>query len=133
MANWVVSLWQCTGWLRVHPPLRVCHPTCVRVRAHGTHGAACRYHQVSSGAAAVLRRLVDRLDALLQVQGYCKGDTCRNPWSLLHPAGDVTTLEDAMNSLFDPLYSGYRKYAWKQCARYYDPVRLELKDERLVS
>lgn len=88
---------------------------------------------MANKASRPLQRLVDRLDALLQVQGYCKGETCRSPWTLLHPAGDVTTLEDAMSSLFDPIYEGYRKYAWRRCSKYYDPVNLEINDERLVT
>jgi N-acetylglucosamine-6-sulfatase len=35
----------------------------------------------------------------------CKGHTCVHPWSVIHPAGNVQTLEEALNTRFDDFYS----------------------------
>jgi N-acetylglucosamine-6-sulfatase len=35
----------------------------------------------------------------------CKGHTCVDPWSVIHPARDVRTLEDALKAEFDAFYS----------------------------
>jgi hypothetical protein len=37
--------------------------------------------------------LIPRLDALMMVLKSCKGDTCRKPWTALHPSGDVASLK----------------------------------------
>jgi len=49
-------------------------------------------------------KLVPRLDALLIVTKSCKGSTCISPWSVIHPAGNVRTLQDALDSRFDAYY-----------------------------
>lgn len=36
----------------------------------------------------------------------CQGYTCRQPWSVLHPTGDVTTLAEALDVRFDGFYLG---------------------------
>jgi N-acetylglucosamine-6-sulfatase len=50
-------------------------------------------------------KVLPRLDALLMVTKSCKGHTCVHPWSVIHPAGNVQTLEDALNTRFDSFYS----------------------------
>lgn len=35
----------------------------------------------------------------------CKGHTCVDPWSVIHPAGNVKTLKDALNTRFDNFYA----------------------------
>jgi hypothetical protein len=35
----------------------------------------------------------------------CKGYTCVHPWLVIHPAGNVQTLEEALNTRFDNFYS----------------------------
>lgn len=35
----------------------------------------------------------------------CKGATCVDPWSVLHPEGDVKTLGDALSHEFDKFYA----------------------------
>jgi hypothetical protein len=52
-----------------------------------------------------LTRLLPRLDALLMVTKSCKGSTCIHPWSVIHPAGNVKTLGDALNGRFDSYYA----------------------------
>jgi len=50
------------------------------------------------------KTVIKRLDALLMVTKSCKGKTCVRPWSVIHPDGDVSTLEDALNPRFDAFY-----------------------------
>jgi len=50
-------------------------------------------------------KVIPRLDALLMVTKSCKGKTCVHPWSVIHPAGNVQTLEEALNTRFDNFYS----------------------------
>ena len=45
-----------------------------------------------------------RLDALLAVLKTCKGRACTHPWSVLHPANDVSDLHDALDARFDEYY-----------------------------
>lgn len=49
-------------------------------------------------------KVVARLDSLLLVLKSCTGSTCRLPWQVLHPEGDVHTLKDALNAQFDDFY-----------------------------
>ncbi|KXZ51604.1 hypothetical protein GPECTOR_12g568 [Gonium pectorale] len=87
--------------------------------------------QPSNPRARDLGRLVNRLDALLQVMGYCKGATCRRPWARLHPDGRVDSLEAAMDPAYDAKYVSYTRYAWKSCQQYYDPINNEVADPGL--
>lgn len=46
----------------------------------------------------------------------CKGQTCVDPWSVLHPAGNVKTLADAVNSKFDAFYASVaNKVSFEKC------------------
>lgn len=46
------------------------------------------------------RPVQDRLDALLGALAFCQGSTmCSNPYSLLHPEGDVTTFKQVRAAL----------------------------------
>lgn len=51
-----------------------------------------------------LSKVLPRLDALLMVTKSCKGRTCTEPWSVIHPEGGVRTLKDALAEKFDPFY-----------------------------
>lgn len=51
-----------------------------------------------------INRLESRLDALLLVLKSCKASTCYQPWSALHPEGDVASLVDAMDPKYDRFY-----------------------------
>ncbi|EFJ48854.1 hypothetical protein VOLCADRAFT_90537 [Volvox carteri f. nagariensis] len=77
------------------------------------------------------KRLVSRLDALLQMMGYCKGASCRQPWQRLHPEGGVDSFEGAMNPIYDGKYEAYTKFAWRSCQAYYDPINNEVGDRSL--
>ncbi|KAI8357724.1 alkaline-phosphatase-like protein [Mortierella sp. GBAus27b] len=90
--------------------------------------------------------LLDRLDALLNVLRTCKGPTCRDPWSVLHPenhglkAGEeqeeekgkshshgggvdkhrrVRSLQEALDKKYDSFYANYPKFGFKNCLQYY--------------
>ncbi|KAJ5825997.1 arylsulfatase [Penicillium riverlandense] len=58
----------------------------------------------STVASLPIGKVVARLDSLLLVMKSCTGSTCRRPWQVLHPEGDVHTLEDALNAQFDHFY-----------------------------
>ncbi|KAI0436199.1 alkaline-phosphatase-like protein [Xylaria telfairii] len=57
-------------------------------------------------AGLPIEKVASRLDALLFVLKSCRGATCRDPWTQLHPAGDVNTLADALDVRFDDFYDG---------------------------
>jgi N-acetylglucosamine-6-sulfatase len=58
---------------------------------------------------------VNRLDALMLVLKTCKAETCRNPWGVLHPAGDVRSLADALDATFDTFYQRENKVHFDEC------------------
>lgn len=66
--------------------------------------------------------LMSRLDALLMVTKSCKQDTCRDPWSVLFPKGQVSNIQDAMNPSYDTFfanqvcYTGYMPPYSKSCS-----------------
>ncbi|KAF9347651.1 hypothetical protein BGX26_000883 [Mortierella sp. AD094] len=75
---------------------------------------------------------LDRLDALLNVLRTCKGPTCRDPWSVIHPTNknkdqhhhhghgnEVRSLKDALNKKYDQFYANLPKFSFKNCLPYY--------------
>jgi hypothetical protein len=48
--------------------------------------------------------LIARLDTLLMVTKSCKQDTCRDPWRVLFPKGQVSNIQDAMNPSYDTFF-----------------------------
>ncbi|KAG0645633.1 Arylsulfatase [Hyphodiscus hymeniophilus] len=61
-------------------------------------------------------KVLPRLDALLMVTKSCRGATCVDPWSVLHPRGDIKTLADAMRVEFDDFYaSTAEKVSFDKC------------------
>lgn len=59
--------------------------------------------------------VISRLDALMMVLKSCKGDTCIEPWKVLHPRGDVHSLSDALQVRFDSFYRHQAKVAYDKC------------------
>lgn len=49
--------------------------------------------------------LVARLDALLMVTKNCKQDTCRRPWNVMFPKGQVSNMQDAMSPVYDSFFA----------------------------
>lgn len=89
----------------VHPAMTITSAEQVLLR--GTNTTSCK--------------LISRLDALLLVLKTCKTDECRFPWALLHPAGDVHTLRDALDPQFDHFYETRPKVQYEKCERGYVP------------
>ncbi|KAI9687426.1 MAG: hypothetical protein M1820_010439, partial [Bogoriella megaspora] len=52
-----------------------------------------------------LYTVVTRLDALLMILKSCTADTCRWPWRVLHPAGNVHNLAEALKPQNDDYYT----------------------------
>ncbi|KAH8890454.1 Arylsulphatase [Thozetella sp. PMI_491] len=59
--------------------------------------------------------VIARLDALLMVMKSCKGQTCVQPWKSLHPAGDVHSLREALDSHFDEFYRDQIRVSFGRC------------------
>ena len=59
--------------------------------------------------------LITRLDALLMVTKSCKQDSCRVPWGQIFPGGQVTSLEEAMNSQYDAFFTKQPKVTFSGC------------------
>ncbi|KAG9326460.1 hypothetical protein KVV02_001639 [Mortierella alpina] len=92
------------------------------------------YHQTKA-------TVLNRLDALLNVLRTCKGPTCRDPWSVIHPENNnnnnsssqykqtkdekkkakraVHSLKDALDKRYDDFYADLPKFAFKDCLQYY--------------
>lgn len=65
-----------------------------------------------------LSQVLTRLDALTMVLKTCKSEGCVKPWKLLHPAGDVTNLKDAVHRKFDDFYENdVPKVKYDHCAQ----------------
>lgn len=65
-----------------------------------------------------LSQVLTRLDALTMVLKTCKSEGCVKPWSLLHPAGDVRNLKDAVHRKFDDFYEkDVPKVKYDHCAQ----------------
>ena len=63
-----------------------------------------------------VERLTHRLDTLLLTLKQCSGRVCSRPWEIIHPAGDVSTLQDAMRSDFDDFYGSQPRVSFSRCA-----------------
>ncbi|EKG14784.1 Sulfatase [Macrophomina phaseolina MS6] len=63
-----------------------------------------------------LPNVVHRLDSLLMVLKSCAGTSCTQPWKVLHPAGDVNTLVDALNKKYDGFYASQKRVFFDECA-----------------
>lgn len=62
-----------------------------------------------------VQQVVNRLDALMLVLKSCKGETCIEPWKVLHPEGGVTSLKDALRGKFDVFYDDQVKVRFDRC------------------
>ena len=47
----------------------------------------------------------------------CVGHTCTDPWSVIHPKGDVITLKDALKGDFDAFYTSQavKRVSFEKC------------------
>ncbi|KAF5564116.1 arylsulfatase [Fusarium phyllophilum] len=60
-------------------------------------------------------QVLNRLDALMLVLKSCKGNTCIEPWNILHPEGGVTSLKDALQTKFNAFYKEQVKVRFDRC------------------
>jgi len=74
---------------------------------------------VTRPLAAPPPRLISRLDTLLAVLRTCKGRACTHPWEVLHPAGDVRSLQDALDTRYDDFYAEQERVYFTQCEKGY--------------
>lgn len=63
------------------------------------------------------KHVTNRLDALLMVTKSCKGESCRSPWRVLHPRGDVDSLAGALNGRFDGFYESQPRVSFNSCVK----------------
>ena len=50
----------------------------------------------------------------------CQADSCRNPWIVLHPHGNVHNLNEALDPQYDYFYSvRENKVQFKECIQIY--------------
>lgn len=45
----------------------------------------------------------------------CKGNTCIEPWKILHPEGGVANLKDALQAKFNAFYKEQVKVRFDRC------------------
>ncbi len=72
-------------------------------------GSAVKYYGRSENS------LYDRLDALLMVTKSCAGDSCREPWDVLFPSGQIGNLTDAMRPEYDTFFANQPKVTFSSC------------------
>lgn len=77
------------------------------------------YHSHKTSPATLLGTnlsvVIHRLDALMMVLKSCTGGTCIEPWKVLHPQGDVTSLSEALTVQFDAFYEEQVKVSFDRC------------------
>lgn len=66
------------------------------------------------------KQLFHRLDAVLLVAKSCTQDACRNPWGVLFPGGQVTSLKDAMREQYDSFFADQPKVSFNSCPAGHD-------------
>lgn len=72
-------------------------------------GTATQYYGRSE------KELFNRLDALLMVTKGCAQDSCRDPWAVLFPSGEVADLTDAMKQEYDSFFTNQPKVSFSSC------------------
>lgn len=81
---------------------------------------------VARNSSAAARRLTSRLNGLMLLLKTCRGESCRSPWSVLHPGGDdddenvVKTLADALDPQYDGYYEGLPSVHFELCLDQYE-------------
>lgn len=63
--------------------------------------------------------VINRLDALMMVLKSCKGESCVEPWTVLHPQGDVKSLTEALEVRFDAFYEEQTQVSFNRCENGY--------------
>lgn len=65
--------------------------------------------------------LANRLNGILLATKTCVQDSCRNPWGYLHPSGNVSSLQDALNPAYDSFYASLPRVSFNQCLQFQSP------------
>jgi hypothetical protein len=67
-----------------------------------------------------LQHLISRLDSLVMVLKTCKARSCTHPWEVLHPAGNVNGLHDALDICYDDFYElRQERVRYEKCEKGY--------------
>ncbi|CAG8089156.1 unnamed protein product [Penicillium olsonii] len=66
-----------------------------------------------------LNQAINRLDALLMVLKSCQGKTCIQPWDVLQPVDNVSTLRDALVEEYDDFYAAQPQVSFDWCGEGY--------------
>ncbi|GIL64654.1 hypothetical protein Vafri_18580, partial [Volvox africanus] len=62
----------------------------------------------------------NRLEALLAVLVVCKGESCTNPWKVLHPDGSVKSWRQSLDKQYDKYYASLKPFYYRKCLPYQD-------------
>lgn len=65
-------------------------------------------------------RLTSRLNGLMLLLKTCIGQSCRRPWSVLHPGENVNTLSEAMSPRYDLYYASLPDVQFELCLNQYN-------------
>ncbi|TQV91343.1 arylsulfatase [Cordyceps javanica] len=68
-----------------------------------------------------INQLTRRLDTLILTLKNCTGNSCRYPWKAIFPSGDVTTLQDAMDTNYDLFFESQPWVSFDECTLGYIP------------
>lgn len=75
---------------------------------------------ISANSSADAARLTSRLNGLMLLLKACIGESCRSPWSILHPDGSVKSLADALDPSYDGYYDGLPSVQFGSCKTVYE-------------
>ncbi|KAG2495839.1 hypothetical protein HYH03_006078 [Edaphochlamys debaryana] len=64
------------------------------------------------------KRVRSRLEGLLAVLAVCRGESCSNPWKVLHPSGEVQSWAQALQGKYDSVYDDITPFRFKNCLPY---------------
>lgn len=75
---------------------------------------------IAANSSTEVARLTSRLNGLLLLLKTCIGDSCRAPWSVLHPDGSVKTLTEALDPRYDLYYASLPSVHFEACLTQYN-------------
>lgn len=75
---------------------------------------------IAANSSTEAARLTSRLNGLMLLLKTCIGDSCRAPWTVLHPDGTVKTLAEALDPRYDLYYSSLPSVHYEACATVYN-------------
>lgn len=75
---------------------------------------------IAANSSTEAARLTSRLNGLMLLLKTCIGDSCRAPWTVLHPDGSVKTLAAALDPRYDLYYASLPSVHFEACAKQYN-------------